>query len=61
MPPVRNGVEAASSLPADPQEVTKRNLDGSAALHELVASTFGGKWVSQPDSVGADGGHRPVF
>lgn len=30
----------------DPQEVTKRHIDGSAVLIELISANFDGKWVS---------------
>lgn len=44
----RVGADGGSSAAfLDPQEVTRRNMDGSGALRELIVSSFGGKCVSR--------------
>lgn len=37
--------DTGASPPVDPQQVTKRIMDGSEVLHQLIASNFGGEWV----------------
>lgn len=37
--------DAGAAPPVDPREVTKRIMDGSEVLQQLIASNFGGEWV----------------
>lgn len=36
----------------DPQEITKRNMDQSQALRDMISGNFGGNWVRDSILVG---------
>lgn len=42
---LKNAGQGAGGEQVDPQEITRRNMDQSQALRDMISGNFGGNWV----------------